>query len=55
MKSSNITPQEMKGYYTNDKITKLKEVSFQWKVDVTDIHKLRPNFEIGSLVGRNLQ
>ena len=37
MKSSNITPQEMKGYYTNDKITKLKEVSFQWKVDVTDI------------------
>ena len=39
MKSSNITPIEMKGYYTNDKITKLKEVSFQWKVDLTYIQQ----------------
>ena len=28
---------------------------FQWKVDITYIHRLRPNFEIGSLVGRNLR
>ena len=28
---------------------------FLWKVDLTYIHRLRPNFEIGSLVGRNLQ
>ena len=48
MKSSNITPQEMKGYYTNDKITKLKEVSFQWKVDVTDIPILCPNLNFHS-------
>ena len=26
---------------------------FLWKVGLTHIHGLRPNFEIGSLVGRN--
>jgi hypothetical protein len=52
--SRQLIPQEMRGCFIDDKVDNLSNLYFKWKVDLIDIHRLRPNFEIGSLVGRNL-
>ena len=53
MKSRQNFPVEIKGLFTDDKVGDFSGVGFPWKVDLIYIHRLRPNFEIGSLVRRN--
>jgi len=45
-----LYPQEMKVLSSIN-----QHLCFQWEVGLTYIHRLRPNFEIGSLVGRNIK
>jgi len=45
MKSSNIIPQEMKGYYTNDKTDVFPDHYFQWKVRLTYIPSRKNKFK----------
>ena len=54
MKSSNIIPQEMKEYYTNDKIGIFDNLCFKWRVCLIDIPRLRPNLNF-CLAGREQQ
>ena len=52
MKNSKIISNGNQGFLCVDTQENLNQMC-QWKVRLTYIHRLRPNFEIGSLVGRN--
>ena len=55
MKSSKITSKGNRGRIpTVKQVNKARRVS-SGKFVIQHIHRLRPNFEIGSLVGRNSQ
>ena len=48
----NNLPHEIK-HFTFGKVDNSLDLCFGWNVDVIDIHRRCPNFENGSLVGRN--
>jgi len=55
MKSRQIVPMEMRGYFIDDKTDVFSNLPFQWKVDLTYIQRCYPNFLAHSKVRRNLQ
>jgi len=48
MKSSNIIPMEIRGYFIDDKLCVFSNLNFQWNVGIIYIQRLHPNFKFHS-------